>query len=187
MDLTLNEAYLKGIAENDISVLQKIYKESLPEVIKYVKRNSGQLDDAKDVFQEGILVIFRRVQKGDLVLTTPFHMFLFMVCKRIWLKKLKKKWNKEVTFDGLGEFSFEEDLDEQFIQSRKWALFNQKFQLLAEECQTVLKMLFNGRSGKEIAVAMGYTEDYAKRKKYKCKQSLANMIKKDAEYQHLTT
>lgn len=185
MNTLLNTDYLKGIAENDFSTLQLIYQESLPEVVKYVKRNSGTLEDAKDVFQEGILVIFKRVSNNNLVLTTSFHVFLFSVCKRIWLKKLKKKGDKSVTFEDSGEYSYEEDFEEGFIKTRKWRLFNQKFQLLTEECRKVLKMSFNGRSGKEIAVALGYSEEYAKRKKYKCKTRLTKLIKKDQEYKNL--
>ena len=183
--LTTNAEYLKGIAENDLSILKKIYAESLPEVIKYVQKNSGSIDDAKDVFQEGILVIFKKVKANALELTTPFHVFLFMVCKRIWLKKIKKSYKKEVTLDEVKEFSIEENLEDNFIKTRKWTLFNKKFSQLAEECRKVLKMLFNGRSGKEIAEAMGYTEEYAKRKKYKCKLSLTDLIKKDPEYKNL--
>lgn len=185
MNTSVNKNYLRGIVENDFSVLQQIYRESLPEVIKYVKRNSGTTDDAKDVFQEGILVIFRKVSNDQLELTTSFHNFLFSVCKRIWLKKLKKKGNKEVAFVDSEEYSYEENFEDDFIKTRKWQLFNKKFQLLAEECRKVLKMFFNGRSSNEIANAMGYTEEYAKRKKYKCKRSLAELIKKDAEYNNL--
>ena len=186
MNAMSNAEYLKGIAKNDLIVLKKIYKESLPEVVKYVKRNSGTLDDAKDVFQEGILVIYKKVNEDSLELTTRFHVYLFMVCKRIWLKKLRKKGNKEVPFEDVLEFSFEDNFEEQFIKTRKWQLFNKKFQSLTDECRKVLKMLFNGNSSKEIAAVMGYTEDYAKRKKYKCKISLANLIKNDPEFKNLT-
>lgn len=182
-----NATYLKGIADNDLSILKKIYSESLPEVVKYVKRNSGTLDDAKDVFQEGILVIYKKVKEDKLVLTTEFHVFLFIVCKRIWLKKIKKKSNKEVTLEGLEEYGIEDNFEEQFIQTRKWKLFNEKFQLLAEECREVLKMFFKGASGKDISDKMGYSPEYAKRKKYKCKLSLAGLIKNDPEYKNLTT
>ncbi len=185
METITNKEYLSGIANNDFSLLQRIYEQSLPEVIRYVKKNSGTLDDAKDVFQEGIMVIFKKVKEDRLVLTTSFHAFLFMVCKRIWLKKLKRKGHKEVPFEEKWEFSFEEDFDEEFLRAQKWALFNQKFARLTAECQKVLKMLFNGNSSKEIAEMMGYTEDYAKRKKYKCKLSLADSIKKDLTYKSL--
>jgi len=177
--------YLKGIAENDFSILQQIYRESLPEVVKYIKRNSGTPDDARDVFQEGILVVFKKVKKGELVLTTSFHVYLFAVCKRIWLKKLKRKGKKEVPFEDDRAFSYEEDYEGDFLKSRKWALFNRQFQQLSEECQKALKMLFNGYSSKAIAEAMDYSEDYAKRKKYKCKRQLADLIRKTPEYQHL--
>ena len=181
-----NEEYLKGIEENELTILQKIYDESLPEVVKYVKKNSGNLEDAKDVFQEGIIIIYNKVKTKSLTLTVDFHVFLFIVCKRIWLKKLRKNYNKEVTLGDEMVFSIEEDIDEKFIRTRKWKLFNEKFQKLAKECRTVLEMLFNGKSGKEIAKAMGYTEDYAKRKKYKCKLSLTALIKNDSEFNNLT-
>ena len=185
MSTLTNAEYLKGIADNDYSVLKNIYEESLPEVTRYVKKNSGSADDAKDVFQEGIIVIFRRVSNQNLALTTSFHIFLFSVCKKIWLKKIKKRGRQAVSFEGLGEYSYEEHYEEDFIKSRKWVLFNQKFDQLSEDCRKVLKMLFNGNSSKEIASTMGYTEEYAKRKKYKCKGSLAKLIKQDIEYKNI--
>lgn len=186
MNVTLNNELVRGIVENDLTILKRIYSESLPEVIKYVKRNSGTEDDGKDVFQEGVIVIFRKASAGDLELTTSFHNFLFTICKRIWLKKLRKTTGKEVPFDQVLEYSDEDDLDEAILKSQKWELFNKRFMDLSEECRQVLKMLFNKVSGKEIAEKMGYTEDYAKRKKYKCKQSLADLIKSDPNYQQLT-
>jgi hypothetical protein len=65
-----NREYLRGIKENDLPILKKIYNESLPGVVKYVRRNSGTLDDAKDIFQEGILIIYKKVMAGSLELTT---------------------------------------------------------------------------------------------------------------------
>lgn len=182
-----NAEYLQGIKQNDLLVLKNIYDRSLPEVIKYVKRNSGTLDDAKDTFQEGILIIYKKVVANSLELTTDFHLFLFMVCKRIWLKKLTKSSRKEVTFEEIEGFSIEDNLEDRLIKSRKWTLFNKKFESLATECKQVLKMLFSGKSGKDIAKAMDYSEEYAKRKKYKCKRSLAELIKKDPEYKYLAT
>lgn len=185
MNKKKNINYLRGIAENDFKVLDQIYRESLPEVIKYVRKNSGNFDDAKDVFQEGILVIFKKIQGNQLELTTSFHNYLFGVCKKIWLKKLRKRSGKEVAFKDNEEYSYEETFDEDFIKTRKWRLFNKKFKSLPEECRKVLKMMFNGRSGKEIAQEMGYTEEYAKRKKYKCKLALSTLIKESSEYKNL--
>jgi len=185
MNIAVQTEYVAGIARNDRSVLQKIYQESLPEVIKYIQKNSGNLADAKDVFQEGILVIYNKIKKEELVLTTTFHAYLFSICKNLWLKKLRSKSWQALPLSTTWGFAMEVDYDEQFLKSRKWKLFNHKFSTLAEECRKVLQMLFNGQSGKEIASEMGYTEDYAKRKKYKCKLSLIELIRKDPEYKSL--
>ncbi len=185
MSKITNEDFLRGIAENDYTVLELIYKKSLPEVTKYVKKNSGTFEDAKDVFQEGILVVYNKVKEDKLRLTTSFHYYLYSVCKKIWLKKLKKRKGKEVSFESDEEYSYIETFDEDFIKTRKWILFNKKFNSLSEECRKVLKMMFNGRSSKEIAREMGYTEEYAKRKKYKCKLALTTLIKKSSEYNNL--
>jgi RNA polymerase sigma factor (sigma-70 family) len=185
MNATANSYYLKGIAENDFAVLKKVYDESLPEVIKHIKRNSGTIDDAKDVFQEAIMVVYKKLKNNNLELTTTFHIYLFSVCKRIWLKKLKKKGKREVTFEDNEAFAYEEEYEEVYLKRQKWALFNKKLEQLTTECKTVLQMLFTGSSSKAIATKMGYTEEYAKRKKYKCKISLAALIKSDPEYQAL--
>ncbi|MEM1319169.1 MAG: sigma-70 family RNA polymerase sigma factor [Bacteroidota bacterium] len=185
MNTSLQSDYLQGIAVNDFATLQKIYKESLPEVAKYVKKNSGSFEDAKDVFQEGIMVIYRKIKADALTLTTSFHVYLFSVCKKIWLKKLSRKSGKSVPLDFVGDFASEENLDADITKARKWALFNKHLQQLAEECRKVLKLFFNGRSSKEIAEEMDYTEEYAKRKKYKCKIGLTKLIKEDPEYKSL--
>ncbi len=185
MNVTLETDYLKGIAENDYFILQEVYKTALPEVIKYIKRNSGNIDDAKDVFQEAILVIYNKVKQGELTLKTTFHVYLFSICKKIWLKKLRSKSSKVLPLSITWDLAVENEYEELFLKSRKWKLFNAKLESLAAECRKVLQMLFNGQSGKEIAAEMGYTEDYAKRKKYKCKLSLMDLVRKDPEFKAL--
>ena len=185
MNTAIEINYLQGIAENNFAVLQHIYKESLPEVVKYIQRNSGGIDDAKDVFQEAILVIFNKIKQEELTLTTTFHIYLFSICKRIWLKKLRSKSSQVLPLSATWGLTIENEYEEQFLKSRKWKLFNAKLESLAEECRKVLQMLFNGQSGREIAAEMGYTEDYAKRKKYKCKLSLMDLVRKDPEFKAL--
>jgi len=187
MNVTVQTEYVEGIAQNDTSILQKIYRESLPEVIKYIKKNSGNLDDAKDIFQEAILIIYNKAKQETLKLTTTFHVYLFSICKNLWLKKLRSKSSQVLPLSTTWGLKIDADYEEQFIKSRKWKLFNTKFQSLAEECQKVLQMLFNGQSGKEIATAMGYTEEYAKRKKYKCKLSFMDLVRKDPEFRALAS
>ena len=178
--------YLNGIAENNYAVLQRIYRESLPDVIRHVQKNSGTVDDAKDIFQEAILVVYHKIKENTLKLTTTFPAYLFAICKNLWLKKLRSKDSQMLPLSFTWGLKVETEYEENFLKSRKWQLFNNKFTALAEECQKVLQMLFNGKSGKEIADEMGYTEAYAKRKKYKCKLGLMEAVRKDPEFTALS-
>ncbi|MEM1121963.1 MAG: sigma-70 family RNA polymerase sigma factor [Bacteroidota bacterium] len=187
MNTLIESKYVKGITENDVTILQEIYQQFLPEVVKYVRNNSGSLDDAKDIFQEAILVIYDKAKKDELTLTSTFAAYLFSICKNMWLKKLRSKNSKVLPLSATWGLTIENEYEERFLKTRKWRLFNRKFQDLAEECRKVLQMLFNGQSGKEIAAEMGYTEDYAKRKKYKCKLSFMELIRKDPEFKALVS
>ena len=116
MSKITNAKYLIGIAENDEKILQRISQEFLPIVTHYIKKNSGDFEDAKDVFQEGILVVFRKVKDDQLVLSTSFPNYLLGVCRKIWLKKLEKKAKRKVAFEDLKEYVYEEDFEAYFIQ-----------------------------------------------------------------------
>ena len=50
--------YVKGVLENDPHVLKKIYQDHLSGIIAMVKKNNGSVEDAKDVFQEAILIVY---------------------------------------------------------------------------------------------------------------------------------
>ena len=54
------EEILQGIRQNDIKVLQYVYKTFYSYVKYFIISNSGNEDDAKDIYQE----VFLRVFKG---------------------------------------------------------------------------------------------------------------------------
>ncbi len=62
-----NEEILNGILRNDNVILQYIYKNFYYKVNLYVKKNSGDNEDANDVFQEAVIVIYRKLKANELV------------------------------------------------------------------------------------------------------------------------
>ena len=178
---------LRGILDNDHAVLRGIYRDGFAAVERFVKKNKGTTEDARDLFQEGIVFVFRKLQRGEVIqLTADFTHYLFGVCRMRWFNKLRKKTPVGVT-DETNITSVEEnDYAEEFLSARKWRLFQRKMTDLTEECRRVLDMLFNGRTGREIARALDYTEDYAKRKKYRCKRTLIELVRADPEFIQLT-
>ncbi|MDB4727202.1 sigma-70 family RNA polymerase sigma factor [Saprospiraceae bacterium] len=181
-----NSVLLKGLKENDYKILDKIYKTYLPKIISMVTHNKGTRDEARDVFQEGLVVVFNKVQSSGFEFTSEFYSYFYQVCKFIWLRQLKKKHRTEVTLGQEERLEDKVNIESELIEMEKRRFYKEKFSLLGVDCQSVLQSFFDGRSLKEIALKMGYTNEYVKRKKFKCKEKLVKLIKGDRQFSEYT-
>jgi len=185
-----DEQILKGIMRHDNLILQHIYKQFYYKINYFVKKNSGNEEDANDIFQEAIIIIYRKIKENDLVFqTSSFEGYLFSVCRFLWLKQLhKRKLEKEKISETI---PYQEDLyDENLVmlveKNEKYGLYQKHFNTLSTDCQKLLQLFFEKVPLREIARIMGYKgEKYAKKRKYKCKEILINRIKHDTEFKKI--
>ena len=184
--LAKDQYYLDGIAKSDSVIISQFYEAFFGSVADYILRNNGTIEDAKDVFQDAVIVLFQKIKRNELVLYVNLNTYLYSVCKNVWLKRLRKT-NKEANSDledlpPLQDNSLEENMEQQ----SKYKLFRSKFSLLGEACQKVLSHFFAKKKLKEIAKLLGLSsEAYAKKKKYKCQKELIQLIKADQRFKEL--
>ena len=182
-----DQELMNGLWDNDMEVLDVIYAQYLAKVRSMVKNNSGSASDASDVFQDALVVFFKKKSDPDFKLTSSFGAYLISVARFVWLRKLRKKSRETEVTPALSEVSLEgEDIETTLIQSEKRILFQEKLAQLGADCQRVLKLFFAGTPLKEIAKQMGYTDDYIKKKNRVCKQKLTEEVKKDPRYKELS-
>lgn len=181
-----NQDLLNGILRNDTIVLQFIYKNFYSKINFFIKKNSGDDDDANDVFQEAIIIIFRKLKANDLVLDCTFETYLYSVCRFLWLKHLdKRKIEKEKIKDNhdYHEDIYDDGLERVADLNERYRLYQKHFINLGKDCQKILQMYFDKVPLKNIAQIMGFkSEKYAKKRKFKCKEYLIKSIKQDLEY-----
>lgn len=177
-----NQYFLKGIMSNDTKILNEIYQKFLPSIKKYVLENKGTQSDALDVFQEGLIIVYKKLKKGELELSSTFHTYLFAVCKFLWFNQLKKKSRKEIQSEPNGEIKSDLNIEHDYMELEKQKLFQSKLNELPSDSMKVLKLFLNKKSIKQIAKIMGYTEAYTKKKKYKAKLQLISSIQADPRY-----
>jgi len=176
--------YLEGIKKSDNKILQEIYKNNFIPVKNFIVNNSGGEDDAKDVFQEALIALFRRLQREDIDINVTFGTYLFSACKLIWFKKLKRTPATD-SIENL-QIQDSQNIEEEMLGEKKSSLFQKIMKTLGEDCKKVLQYHFDKKSFKEIADLMKYTgEEYARRKKYLCKKGLMDKIKKDPLFKEL--
>lgn len=184
-----NDELLNGILRNDSVILQFIYKNFYYKINFFIKKNSGDDDDANDVFQEAIIIIYRKLKENSLVLDCSFDTYLYSVCRFLWLKQLEKRKNEKERIYDNQEFRddiYDDQLNRTVDMNERYRLYQKHFQNLGKDCQKILQMFFDKVPLKQIAQVMGFKgEKYAKKRKYKCKEYLIKSIKQDLEYKKI--
>jgi len=184
-----NEELLRGILRNDNLVLQYIYKNFFYKINFFIKKNSGDDDDSNDIFQEAIIIIYRKLKSNDLVLECSFETYLYSVCRFLWLKQLEKRKTEREKIQDNHEFHediYDNTFEATVEMNEKYRLYQKHFKNLGTDCQKILQLFFDKVPLKQIAQVMGFqSEKYAKKRKYKCKEYLVKSIKQDIEYRKI--
>jgi len=175
---------IEGIQKRDNNVLTFVYKDLFPKVRFYVTRHGGSKDDAKDVFQESIIIIFKQIENNSLVIKGDFEAYLYGIARLVWLKVLR---NKEIHNRNITQLEEPENhsynADQMIEEELELKLLRKHFMSLGEECQKVMQMVTEGIPYEKIAEIMGYkSEKIVRNQKYKCKETLIQLIKSDPEY-----
>lgn len=181
------EAILEGLKTNDNEVLNFIYRKYFPEIRFFVIKNSGSDEDAQDVFQEAIIIIYKKLRDGVLDLTCSFKTYLYSVCRIVWLKQLDKRKLKTDGFSDNQVFvDLQEGVEELAEEQERFKLYQKHFQSLHIDCQTILKMFLQKVPLKEIASRLNIkSEKYLKKRKYQCKEILVKRIQNDPNFKKL--
>ena len=176
---------VQGLKNRDPATLEQIYRECYPDLLKYITQNSGNTQDAEDVFQEALVAIYQKLQR-DFTPSFSFHAYLFGVGRFIWLGKLKKRKASH----SLTEINQTEDPDPTMVaileQQQKDQFIKEKFQQLGSNCQEVLTLFFQGVKMKDIAHRLEYkSENYAKKRKWQCWQLFLKIVRSDPQFRQL--
>jgi RNA polymerase sigma factor (sigma-70 family) len=181
-----DQIYIEALLNNNSRVLSELYTRFTPKIIAYIKKNSGNEEQANDLIQEVLVTIFHQAKDKGFVLTCPFDAYFFLLCKRKWFNILKKKSNKEVTIED-DFLSISDKQEEQAIETERYemqsSLFEEKFQELGNKCKELLKISFVVKSMEKVAETLNISYGYARKKKSQCMSQLIKLIKASASFE----
>lgn len=172
-------AILDLIKKGDEEALVRLYHANRKMVTAYVTRNSGTEDDAEDMLQEAVVILWERVQAGKFEYTAKLSTFIFATVRNMWYRRLVRKKREIPTDlssdeDAAENISLLDDLVEQETSQRIAAALTK----LGEPCKTLLLLFYwEEQSMEAIAVRMKFANaDTAKSKKYQCKKALEKIL-----------
>ena len=176
----INEkALLQGLARSDRKAIETIYRENFNMVQALIINNSGSSDDAKDVFQEAMIVLYEKVRSGTFELNCLIKTYVYSVSRRLWLKRLQQKSHfAPVLEDAENTVQVDDEIEENERINVEFEAMDRAISSLGEPCKSLLEAYYlNRKSMQEIAVSFGYTNaDNAKNQKYKCLMRLKKIF-----------
>ena len=162
---------LEGLARNDRQTIEKIYSGHFGMIQSLIINNNGSADDARDIFQEAMIVLYEKARSEDFELHCQVKTYLYSVCRRLWLKKLSQAHRFVPEINGIAELvPVEEEIDANDQRNQEFTLMERALSRLGEPCRSLLEAYYlQKKSMSEIASGFGYTNpDNAKNQKYKC-------------------
>lgn len=172
-----NKRLLAAVRNRDNGVVEQLYKDCFHYTTKFVVTNSGDLDDAKECFQDAIVILFRAASDKSFTIKTNEKHYLAGVVKNLWLKELKRrKKSKEIlTSPDLQRSNFNEveDFDEVLLEKLQLdENYNKLFialNNLGDKCKMLLcYTFFDKKKDKEIAELMNYSLEFVRQKRKRC-------------------
>lgn len=180
MKAELNEKpLLQGLATNDKKAVETLYREHYNMVQSLIINNNGSADDAKDIFQETMIVLYEKVRSGGFELHCQIKTFLYSVARRLWLKRLQQQNRYSSPGDNMEDVvAVEEDVEAHEQRNAEFEMMDTAISHLGEPCKSLLEAYYLQKQNMQtIATNFGYTNaDNAKNQKYKCLMRLKKIF-----------
>ena len=184
-----DEEITEGLRQGNDDVLNFLYKNYYGAVRGLVLKSFGSEEQARDIFQEVIIVIYNKLQESNFKITSSFFTFFYAVIKITWLDFRKIK--KTNPLDNALEYNEEigVDIDEAellAIRALRSNLFYTYLKQLKESCQKILEFSMADYSADEIAAKLNLKSGaYVRKRKSDCLKVLMEKIRKDSVFKEL--
>ena len=168
------QVFLLELKQGNNHAIRRVYEEAFPACSTLILQNSGSIEDAKDLFQEALIICIQKLKKPDFKLTATIKTFLFAIVRNLWLKQLRNKGKKGLVLvidqpDTSFQLSEEDTLEDKVELETKYIEVEKAMKTLSKECKKIiLAYYFHKIALKDIAKQLDYTANFIKVKKKRC-------------------
>ncbi len=174
-----DEDILRAIQSGDETAIDYLYQTYYQPIKLYVLQNSGNADDARDVFQDGVVAFWVNVREGNFQLTSEATLATYFtrICKNRWLDKIRSAdFKRKASLDAVTEPMATDDVLSRMISTEEVSQLAVLFGKLGDKCQQILRSFYYEKQSLEkIADTLGMQTDSLKNEKYRCMMRLKEL------------
>jgi RNA polymerase sigma factor (sigma-70 family) len=178
---SLDREFIQRIKANDRTVLGELFLKYQRMISSFILKNGGDKNDAEDIIQETIIVLWQKINSDSLHLTVKLGTYLQAIAKNKWMAELRKrrKISAQDIDDNISDgnpSSLDELVNEERVEHVRKAL-----DMLQPICKELLLLYyFEEKNMNQIAKILNLANaDVAKSKKYQCKKGLEEILKEN--------
>lgn len=163
--------------EHSASV-QKLY-DHFPKIKSLIRLKGGSNDDARDVFQESLVIFCKKAADPAFELTSSIGTYLYSICWHLWKDALeKRKRNVPAEWEEV-DHATSADAQEYLAKEEKFAHIDAVLTTIGDKCRQIFQLYyFQKQSMVAIAQQMGFgSEQTAKNQKFKCLERAKELAK----------
>ncbi len=148
-------------------------------VENYILNNSGNREDARDLYQNALIIFYRKIKEPEFELNSKISTYVFSIVKNLWLKKITR--NKETTQSEFQDKEVEEndfELDKSNSDVNVGSYLSNLLQKIGDPCKSLITLFhFDKLEWEVIAEKLNYkTAHAARNQKYKCFLKIRKLI-----------
>lgn len=151
-----------------------LYKNNFHKISKFVKSNSGNEQDAEDLFQEAMIILVEKLREDYFQLTASIDTYVYAICKNLWYKKLRDN-NFELTLDDIHSKVFMESISYSIEKEKNYTEKLKYFiTQITDHCSRMIHdIFFKEKAIEDIQKDYGYTTKHnAQNQKHKCVEQI---------------
>lgn len=182
MEMTLQST---PVLEDRARLFEELYESTFPVVARFVSGRNGSFQDAKDIFQDALLIFHEKTTAGTREIIASEEAYILGIAKHLWIRKFKSD-KRNVSMNGMESLiTIPDDFYEEVKSSRLVLLLEHA----GKKCMELLNAFYYHKlSMTGIRNKFGYgSEHSAAVQKFKCLEKVRDVVReKSMNYEDFT-
>lgn len=150
-----------------------LYKKAFPATARYVSKKGGSFDEAKDIFQDALVIYYEKLTGASFVLSVDESSYILGIAKHLWAKRFRE----DIRYTPLDPYNSE--FIEYENKQPSTPMLVHYLETAGQKCMDILKAFYYDKLPvATIARLFGYsTVHSATVQKYKCLEKVRETVK----------
>lgn len=149
-----NDEILNGLREGDQSVFRYIKVLTFPSIVLFIKQSKGTPLQAEEVFQDALIVIFKKLLKAPIKIDCKFSTYFLGICKIIW--KFEHQNGNPSMLLSVDILDDKEEIEDIYKESKEFNLYRKHFKKLKKRKQEILLASFSNETYNSLYMQFGF-------------------------------